>query len=66
MSSSNCKWAPAATLACPGHDSKRPQLIRNEVCIMPSAKHSKTEVLAGSEGNLEWVEEEKDDGYRLQ
>lgn len=33
---------------------------------MPSAKHSKTAALAESEENLEWVEEEKDDGYQLQ
>lgn len=33
---------------------------------MPSAKRSKTEVLAESEGTLEWVEEEKDDGDQLQ
>lgn len=63
MSSSNGKWTPAATLVCQGHDSKGPQFIKNEVCIMPSAKRSKTEVLAESEGNLEWVEEGKNDGY---
>ena len=53
-------------MASQGYNSKGPQLIRNEVCIMPSAKHSKTEGLAESEGNLEWVGEEKDDGYQLQ
>lgn len=33
---------------------------------MPPAKHSKTAVPVESEENLEWVEEEKDDGYQLQ
>lgn len=65
LSSTYRKWAPVATSACPGHDSKGLRLLGCEVWVTPSGKHPRrTEMLTEGDGNLEWVVGEED-AYQL-